>query len=366
MKKILTLITSFFLLASLPTGAQETQTTGSEVITLSHNGQESTFKYNEMTKVMEQAVDGDTVYFSTGYFQGDFRLDKRLTFIGSGADNSNNYGNGWSNCTCYDGKINIVLPEGTKLTTRLFDGIYFYNGNNSSITFSNAIENVVFRKCYWDNSWNVNAEIKSLLIDRCRAYLSIYNSSNYKKIIVRNSYIWGDFRCQDPSTILFYHCNVSPNTSWRDNDRNKTYCYAFQGTFTNCIIRNQSSEWDSSTQKNIYYAALLSDPESTPESYPILINCAYYTEDGKDVTANCTLQNSTGYPISNEKRLEDMSKAELEAAGYMGNDGTVVGYYGGKNPYSLKPNIPEIASSKIHLDRDAQQLQINIKVSSQQ
>ncbi len=365
MKKILTLITSLFLLATLPIGAQETQPIGTEVITLSHNGQESTFKYDEMSKVMEQAVDGDTVYFSTGYFQGNFQLNKRLTFIGSGADDSNNNGNRWSNCTCYDGKINIALPEGTKLTTRLFDGIYFYDGNNSSITFSNSIENVIFRKCYWSNSWNVNAEIKSLLIDRCNCYFYLYNNSYYKKVVIRNSNIRGDFRSQDPNTLLFYHCNVYPNYGW-NTDRGNAYCSGFQGTFTNCIIENQCSYWDNSTQKSIYYAATFSNPESTQESYPILINCIYYSEDGKDVTANCTLQNSTGYPVSSEKRLENMSKAELEAAGYMGNNGTVVGYYGGKNPYTLKPNIPEIASSKIHLNRDAQQLQINIKISAQQ
>lgn len=364
MKKILTLITSLFLLASLPTEAQET--TGSEVITLSHNGQESTFAYNEMSKVMEQAADGDTVYFSTGYFQGDFRLDKKLTFIGAGADNNSSNGSRWGNCTCYYGKIVIALPEGTKLTSRLFDGIYFYsNGTSSCLTFSNAIENVVFRKCYLGN-WDVNAEIKSLLIDRCAGPLRLNNNNYYKKVIVRNSDIYGNFYCQDPGNLLFYHCNINPYTSYDDDNRDKTYCYGLQGTYTNCIIQNNTSYWDNSTQTSIYTAALLSRTESTQDSQPILINCAYYTEDGKNITANCTLQNCFGYPISNEKSLGNLSKAELEAAGYMGNDGTVVGYYGGKNPYTLQPSIPKVASSKIHLDRDAKQLQINIKVSAQQ
>ncbi len=359
MKKILTLITSFFLLATLPTGAQETQTTGSEVITLSHNGQESAFKYNEMTKVMEQAVDGDTVYFSTGYFLGDFRLDKRLTFIGSGADDSNNNGTRWSNCTCYDGKINIVLPEGTKLTTRLFDGIYFYNsGSSNGITFSNSIENVIFRKCFI-GSWNINAEIKSLLLDRCNG--SSQENNYIKKYIARNCSLYGVgywSNIEDPTSRQFIHCNINLSTWCADNDC-QTSVGRLQGTFTNCIINNYGY------RNNNGYAIPLTDSRQEI-STPILINCLYYSEDGKDVTANCTLQNSTGYPASSEKRIEEMSKAELEAAGYMGNDGTVVGYYGGKNPYTLKPNIPEIASSKIHLDRDAQQLQINIKVSSQQ
>lgn len=39
-----------------------------------------------MTKVMDAAADGDTVFLSSGYFQGDFIMTKKLAFIGSGAD----------------------------------------------------------------------------------------------------------------------------------------------------------------------------------------------------------------------------------------------------------------------------------------
>lgn len=371
MKKIFSLITSLFLLAVLPIGAQRNEPIGTEVITLSHNGQETNFKYNEIGKALDQAADGDTVYFSTGYFQGDIRLLKKVTFIGSGADrydSNGNYVDNWSNCTCIDGKVVIALPEGTQLTSRLFDGIYFNGNGDNRITFTNSIDNVVFRKCYWNNSWSINAEIKNLLIDRCS--VDLYDLSNVKKLVARNCEIRGisDNSSVDPNSRHFYHCYISPSI-WETSDANDKkywYCGNFAGIFTNCIIPNYTSRWDNSTQQSTYYAAYLSNPNGSQENYPVFINCLYYTQDGVDVTANCTLQNSYGYGITNEKRIENLTKEELQSAGYMGNDNTVVGYYGGKNPYSLRTNLPEVSSSKVHLDRDAKQLQINIKVSAQQ
>lgn len=368
MKKIFSLITSLFLLAVLPIGAQSNQPIGTEVITLSHNGQETNFKYNEIGKALEQAADGDTVYFSTGYFQGDIRLLKKVTFIGSGADRNDSNGSyvdNWGNCTCIDGKVVIALPEGTRLTSRLFDGIYFNNSNGGNgLTFTSSIDNVVFRKCYWDNSWQINAEIKNLLIDRC--YGNLYNLSNVTKLVARNSYITGLSESNsDPTARQFYHCNIRSNSSYYTNNEWVHYS-ATIGTLVNCIILNYDSRWDESTQQSTYYANPLTRSDNSQETYPILINCLYYTQDGVDVTANCTLQNSYGYGITNEKRIENLTKEELQSAGYMGNDNTVVGYYGGKNPYSLRTNLPEVSSSKVHLDRDAKQLQINIKVSAQQ
>lgn len=77
------------------------------------------------------------------------------------------------------------------------------------------------------------------------------------------------------------------------------------------------------------------------------------------------------YDVSNinanwENQIVNLTKNKLQEMKFLGNDGTVVGCYGGKNPYTLKPNIPIVSSSKVHLDRTKKQIQINIKLSSQQ
>ena len=137
--KRFTLLIITLTLTILQMAAQDTSIKGT--ITLSHQGNETNFAYNEMDKVMDAAIDGDTVLLSPGYFQKDFIMTKKLAFIGSGADRDK----GWNNCTCYDGKIVIKLPEETKLTARLFDGICFYN-SNTNITFNSSIDNVIFLK----------------------------------------------------------------------------------------------------------------------------------------------------------------------------------------------------------------------------
>ena len=72
--KRFTLLIITLTLTILQIAAQDTSIKG--IITLSHQGNETDFAYNEMTKVMDAAADGDTVFLSTGYFQGDFIMTR--------------------------------------------------------------------------------------------------------------------------------------------------------------------------------------------------------------------------------------------------------------------------------------------------
>ena len=120
--KRFTIFITLLVLSVMQMTAQDTSIKGT--ITLSHQGKTTDFAYNQMANVMEAAVDGDTIYLSLGYFEGDFVIDKKVSFIGSGADTDN----GRKNCTYYgsnNNKIIVKLPENTKLSARLFEGIYF-------------------------------------------------------------------------------------------------------------------------------------------------------------------------------------------------------------------------------------------------
>lgn len=341
--KRFTIFIMTLLLTFLQMAAQDTNIKGT--ITLSHQGNETDFAYNEMGKVMDAAVDGDTVFLSTGYFLGDFIMTKKLAFIGAGADSDN----GWNNCTYYDGKIVINLPENTTLTSRLFDGIYL-SDNNNYISFNSSIDNVIFRKCRFNlnDNWRFSSEVKNIIIDRC--YLRIWRNSsqNVKKIIGRNCYIT-NFYIDDvnPSSYVFYHCNIS-TPSFGNGSSTYSFCQ-LRHTFVNCIIDNGQDT----------YLAYPNNEDYTP----ILINCLYKASDKIDVTSNCTMQNSYGYNANGY--VFNLTKEELQSNNYLGNDGTVVGCYGGKNPYTLSISNKEV-TNKFHLDRDKKQIQFNIKVSDQQ
>lgn len=359
--KRLSLLITMLVLAISQMSAQDNSNQGT--ITLSHNGKESFFAYNKMGDAVEAAADGDTIYLSNGEFEGDFRLTKKIAFIGSGADGSNGTG---SYTHYYSGNIVVAMPEGTKLTARLFDGICLDN----NITFQNAIENVIFRKCKTPCSFNINAAMGSLYFDRC--YISCGDNvmSNYlKKLVARNCRIsslsmFSSSYNELAANWQFIHCTIDPSRwGYSDNEENYYDCAYLRGIFTNCIIDN----YDNNHQGYALYNPL--DSESYTAAY---INCLFYKPaEGREIFKGATVQNdmyfdTSGLENSNENRIWSFTKEKLQKNNFLGNDGTVVGCWGGKNPYTLKPNIPTVSSSKVHLDKEKKQIQINIKLSSQQ
>ncbi len=358
MKRLVFLIATF-VLTIYQMSAQNSSFNGT--ITLSHNGKETNFAYNKMGDAVEAAVDGDTIYLSAGEFEGDFRLTKKIAFIGSGADGSNGTG---TYTRYYSGNIVVNLPENTKLTARLFDGIYFDN----IFTFQTAIDNVIIRKCYTPCSFNINATMNSIYFDRC--YINCASNianTNIKKLLARNCYfsglhmMWGDYAEVAPKW-QFVHCNITLNTNNYTTDNGATWnTYSvLQGIYTNCIIDNATD----------YQGYELYNPQSSNSITTAYVNCLFYKPaEGKEIFGGATTQNNLFYEAPTENtgiRIIDMTKEQLQSYNFLGNDGTVVGNLGGKNPYTLKPNIPQVSSSKVHLDRDNKQIQINIKLSSQQ
>lgn len=55
---------------------------------------------------------------------------------------------------------------------------------------------------------------------------------------------------------------------------------------------------------------------------------------------------------------------ELTEKGYLGNDGTVVGIYGGASPYSTKLGLPRVSNSKITLDNENKILNVDVTFES--
>ena len=55
----------------------------------------------------------------------------------------------------------------------------------------------------------------------------------------------------------------------------------------------------------------------------------------------------------------------LEEKGYFGEDGTVVGVYGGEFPYSETPTVPTVDSAKssVEYDKDGNKLNVTITVA---
>lgn len=367
--KRFTIFITLLVLSVMQMTAQDTSIKGT--ITLSHQGKTTDFAYNQMANVMEAAVDGDTIYLSPGYFEGDFVIDKKVSFIGSGADSDN----GWKNCTYYgnnNNKIIVKLPENTKLSARLFEGIYF---GDTSFTYQTSIENVVFKKCkVYGYNFSIDAVIKSILFDRCSIDGNNYCNSNVKKAISRNCRInslnIGYYNGNDENTWQFINCTIDPSSYGRSDENGNYYsfCPIYYGSFTNCIIDNDE---DYKENRNTGY--YLYDPSDTEmKSSASFTNCLFYKPlEGREIFNGATVQNDMYFDASSlddnwDNKIRNFSKEKLQENNFFGNDGTVVGCYGGKKTYSLKQNQPTVTSSKVHFDKDKKQIQIKLKVSSEQ
>lgn len=366
--KRFTIFITLLLLSVMQMAAQDTSLKGT--ITLSHQGKTTDFAYNQMASVMEAAVDGDTIYLSPGYFEGDFVIDKKVAFIGSGADTDNDQ----RNCTYYgsnNNKIIVKLPENTKLSARLFEGIYF---GDISFTYQTSIENVVFKKCRI-NGYNISMEavIKSILFERCSIDGNNYCNSNVKKAISRNCRINNlnieNFYGNEENTWQFINCTIDPST-YSYNDENGIYhyyCPIYRGSFVNCIIDNDENRDEI---RNAGYC-LYYPNDTEKKSSASFTNCLFYKPlEGREIFNGATVQNDMYFDASNlnddwDNKIRNFSKEKLQENNFLGNDGTVVGCYGGKNPYSLKQAQTTITSSKVHFDKDKKQIQIKLKVSSE-
>lgn len=342
--KRLYLFIAFMSIAILNMAAQNLK----GVITLVHNGNESYFAYNKITEVINAAENGDTITFSQGNFPGDFILNKAVTLIGIGTDEKERSGN----CTILEGNVNINIPNSSKKTNLLFDGILF----NQKVTFTSTFGDITLRRCLWSTYFDFeNCSIETLLLDRCDChfYLGASWPTINQNLIAKNCNIYN--LCTQGSKNYFYNCTIDACIWSRSNknDHEEYYC-PMGGYFENCIIHN----------KYAYLNYPYNDKDKKIIS--VIKNTLYddYTPN-IDVTKNCTLE-SCYTNSSEDTRITNLTKEELEDNKYLGNDGTVVGYYGGSTTYSFKnPDLPDFPiSKKVHFNKEQEQIEVNININS--
>ena len=70
--------------------------------------------------------------------------------------------------------------------------------------------------------------------------------------------------------------------------------------------------------------------------------------------------------MSNNEGMQTLSvtKEQLEAAGFLGTDGTVVGAEGGLTPFSLTPSSIAVTESQLKVDTEKKQLNVTLKVKA--
>lgn len=298
-------------------------------ILLQHDGGVKVYDSNQMAQALADAVKGDTIFLSEGTFAG-FDLTKEVMIRGCGTT------------TIITGAVKIAVAGNPTFSAPLLDALKIDN----TVTVSQPCNKLHIRKCWITGNISFSAKSEDVLIDRCSNNNSNSNlfkmSSNIVSMTVMNSvicYLYSNG--VTGNVVTFINCNIVSR-----------YSTISEQTFINCIfgIGGYSS----------YYLYNLSNCTLLNCLYNTISSDSYNSNVGNSILQSC-------YGVNNSGHFTSMSKDDLLANGYLGNDGTIVGIYGGNTPFvnDMLPAAPKVTDSSVKLDLDNKKLNVSLKVSAE-
>lgn len=264
---------------------------------------------DKLSDALSAAVAGDTIYLSAGTFP-TFTLEKAITIKGAGTNTKISNG------------VTIDIAGTPTLTAALLEAVEV----NGAVSVVSDMTNFLIKMVKTTNlSFTDKLNTPNALVDRC--YLDKFTiTSAMTDFYVRNSYI-GNLTS---TSLKFNKCNFINCRIM--GDWNKA-----AGRFINCELRRTGD--DTSIKSSIL-------------SYSLVYS--YY--------------NSVSPSSYQEKVYSDGNNGWLSVVdrlnkGYICKDGTVVGYEGGKTPYTLTPSGPKETSSTVKVSDSEKKLNVSITVS---
>ena len=307
---------------------------------LQHNDEVTPFDADKVQDAVDAAVDGDIIYLSEGTFKS-FNVTKMITVRGVGET------------SVVNGDVTINIPNTPTLTNPLLETLAV----NGSVTVSSPLSNLLFRQCKISSSLGLtkttnggkiekcqigsvsfSGTIRDFFFDRCRIMGYFPLSSSIQSMTVCNTYIYN----------LYADSGATNNTNFVNCNLFFYGTSNFSGRIINSIIASNSSSNISLNSTELINTLVIRKASSYVSYLSLGSSC--YTE-------NC-------YTVDNT----DTDVATLQEKGYLGTDGTVVGIYGGANPYDdnmLVAKVPKVTSSDIDLDLEQKKLNVTLTVSPQ-
>ena len=285
---------------------------GGGCVILQHAGNETYFEAQDAQAAMDAAVEGDTLYFAeaeTGLYP-KITMNKKVYIISSGSL-----------------FINLEIPGNPSLDECLFQ------------TYSNRLEINVksdLQRLYLNDTFvyvhanTENVTVGSLEMDRCRIW-GIWYNSGLKKIVANNSKIFWNLYSSGENDAV--------------ESAKFTNCYFELGqlnitnaTFNNCILRYTGDS--QFTIAGCTFNKCLMNNEDV-----------WVMGEGSSKTDCYDLDGDT---FSNDKDY-------LTTNNYLGSDGTVVGEYGGTNPFNVGRTIAPWASL-YNLNKKGNKMSVNLYI----
>ena len=305
-------------------------------IVLLHNGNGTTYDNNQLATAMAAAEHGDSILLSEGAFDVDtLKVDKVVSIIGSGE------------ATVIRGDVHIGIADNPKTSNNMFDAINI----KGDVKVVKELRGLKFRKCKMKVFW-ASSEVTDVKMDRC--YISTFlpvdkiKSASFVNCNVANVGFEFSF-----STQGAYSSAISSTS--KGNDLNFLNCTIDMVCASTTGGWNVLAEDASFVNCNIGFFTDYGD-ENCSFTYSLLGNSSV---NSSCATHNCYYgdDHSTNYTFTSE---------DLAKKGYLGNDGTIVGCFGGSTPYTLVPSGISVTESELKVDAEKKLLNVTLKISANQ
>lgn len=291
------------------------------IVALHHEGNVTVFGEDKLANAIEAAVEGDTIYLSEGHFLNDVTINKPIHLVGSGQG------------TLIDGDVTISIDNTPTLTGYMLMGMRI----NGDIIPEKSLNGLRISQCYFNNYGSTRSgsssgaiTVKDFYIEKsyCKDVfrLNELEDGNLYSCKIREVYSSGNI-----SNSTLNHCNI-----WTFSQQTNNY-----GFFAiNCIFNNFISYVHNSFQNCLFKTS-----STLPSSAE---NCWKTTDSVLANGLDCT-----------------MSDQELQAAGYIATDGTVVGITGGDAPYTLNLITPRVLEHNIVVDKENKKVNVTLTVGTE-
>ena len=297
------------------------------IIALHHEGNVTIFAGAKTQEAMDASVKGDTLYLSEGTFAG-FNVTHGIVVLGSGEK------------TVVSGNITITGNDEKKdLGGYVFSGMHLLH----DFVVNDTVIGLRVSQCNMNNFTVLNGDGKcvdngEIIMSYVRNALSLSGSREWtpvRGLAIINSKIgvvwWGG---ATRGAVSFNHCNVRGQGDV-DSNWNWGAAGSTNNVYVNCIVGTARY---SSYYNSLYY-------ETFPNLTVAVEKCYQQKWEWDD---------NLNYPFPDDS---------LRTAGYLDNDGTVVGITGGDIPYTLELATPHVAEHKVEVDNVNRKMTVTLKMA---
>lgn len=319
--------------------------TGNERIFLHHQGKVNLYDADKLAEAVKASADGDTIFLSNGNYGFLPTSDGKEVYYGAQPITINK-----SVCIVGEGESTYIGALAINMDDS--QGECHLYGIKSSLSVTHAMQKLDIQKCHVKLSINATINETQLLqskldvsINGWNTQLNTFNASN--SLITSFKFLVVD---ADNLHIQLKNCNIRELMG--SGDDGDEYMSSFKGDITNSII-------DHVTQ--VAGAIRYFDPAVTLTN--VLVR---KTSEDYDPFKICKQTNSIAL-LSTDEIVSDTgvcrwSKEDLASLGYLGDDNTVMGIYGGPTPYAPMTDTPLLSNPQFDINTSNHKLMFNLDV----